>query len=72
MKARADSGGYGSTGCRVLKRGGTKLEIFIPKNQHAQRKLLNFENWFSVELSKIGHHFSNNVIQKKMLSKKYS
>jgi hypothetical protein len=25
--------------------GGTKLERFLPKNQHAQRKLLNFENW---------------------------
>ena len=30
---------YGSMGCR-----GTKLEIFLPKNQHTQRKLLNFEN----------------------------
>ena len=25
--------------------GGTKLERFLPNNQHAQRKLLNFENW---------------------------
>ena len=24
--------------------GGTKLERFLPKNQHTQRKLLNFEN----------------------------
>jgi hypothetical protein len=24
---------------------GAKLEIFLPKNQHTQRKLLNFENW---------------------------
>ena len=24
---------------------GTKLERFLPKNQHIQRKLLNFENW---------------------------
>ena len=23
----------------------TKLERFLHKNQHAQRKLLNFENW---------------------------
>ena len=23
----------------------TKLERFLPKNQHTQRKLLNFENW---------------------------
>ena len=34
---------YGNTGCRVFKRG-TKLERFLPKNQHTQRKLLNFEN----------------------------
>ena len=24
---------------------GTKLERFLPKNQHTQRKLLNFGNW---------------------------
>ena len=38
--------------------GGTKLERFLPKNQHTQRKLLNFENWVSGEVLKIGHHFS--------------
>ena len=38
--------------------GGTKLERFLPKNQHTQRKLLNFENWVSGEVSRIGHHFS--------------
>ena len=32
--------------------GGTKIEIFLPKNQHTQRKLFNFENWVSGELSK--------------------
>ena len=42
--------------------GGTKLERFLPKNQHTQRKLLNFENWCSGELSKIGHHFFIKVI----------
>ena len=42
--------------------GGTKLERFLPKNQHTQRKLLNFENWVNGEVSKIGHHFSNKVI----------
>ena len=26
---------------------GTKLERFLPNNQHPQRKLLNFENWIS-------------------------
>jgi hypothetical protein len=27
----------------------TKLEIFLHKNQHTQRKLLNFENWTNGE-----------------------
>ena len=27
--------------------GGTKLERFLHKNRHPQRKLLNFENWIS-------------------------
>ena len=40
----------------------TKLERFLPKNQHTQRKLLNFENWRNGELSKIGHNFSNKGI----------
>ena len=44
--------------------GVTKLERFLHKNQLTQRKLLNFEFWINGELSKIGHHFSNNVIQK--------
>ena len=41
-----------------FKSRDTKLERFFPKNQHTQRKLLNFENWFSGEVSKIGHRFS--------------
>ena len=32
--------------------GGTKLERFLPKNQHTERKLLQFENWCSREVSK--------------------
>ena len=32
--------------------GGTKLERFLPKNQHTQRKLLNFKNWVNGEMSK--------------------
>ena len=32
--------------------GGTKLERFLPKNQHTQRKLLNFENWVNGEVSR--------------------
>ena len=37
---------------------GYKIRKSLPKNQHAQRKLLNFENRVSGEVSKIGHHFS--------------
>ena len=37
--------------------GGTKLERFLPKNQHTQRTLLNFENWVNGEVSKIGQDF---------------
>ena len=49
--------------------GGIKLERFLPKNQHTQRKLVNFEFWINVELSKIGHHFSNKVILKYVKNK---
>ena len=38
--------------------GSKKFEIFLPKIQHTQRKLLNFENWVNGEVLKIGHHFS--------------
>jgi hypothetical protein len=52
--------------------GGTKLERFLHKNQHTQRKILNFEFWINGELSKIGHHFRNKKIQKIILSKNVS
>ena len=35
---------YGN-GLSSFQAGGTKLERFLPKNQHTRRKLLNFENW---------------------------
>ena len=35
---------------------GTKLERFLPKNQHTQKKL-NFENWVNRKVSKIKHNF---------------
>ena len=45
--------GYGNIGCGVFKREDTKLERFLPKNQHTQKKLLNFELlWINGELSK--------------------
>ena len=42
---------YGLSSFQV---GGTKLERFLPKNQHTQR---SFENWVNGEVSKIGHQF---------------
>ena len=44
-------------------------EGFLPENQHTLRKLQNFENWCSGEMSKIGHQFSNKLILELMLSK---
>ena len=35
--------------------GGTKLERFLPKNQHTQRKLLNFENWVNLNKRALNH-----------------
>ena len=43
---------YGNTGYGDLKRGVKNLERFLPKNQHTERKLLNFENWVIEEVSK--------------------
>ena len=41
-----------------FQRGGdTKLERFLPKNQHTQRILLNFEDWVNGEMLKIGYYF---------------
>ena len=53
----------------MVKRVVDFPKIFLPKNQHSQKKLLNFENWCSGRLSKIGHHFGNKVILKLILSK---
>ena len=53
--------------------GGTKSEKNLPKNQHTQRKLVNFDNWCSGELSKIGYHFRRylkiDVIKKMSITK---
>ena len=35
-----------------FQKEGTKLERFLHKNQHTQRKLLNFEFWINDELPK--------------------
>ena len=44
-------------GLLSFQMGGTKLERFLPKNHHTQRKPLNSENWVKGEVSKIGYHF---------------
>ena len=38
----------------------TKLERFLPKNQHTQRKFLNFENWNNGGLKK----FQNQIFKR--------
>ena len=40
---------YGDMGCGVFKRGVTRLERFLTKNQHNERKFLNLENWTNGE-----------------------
>jgi hypothetical protein len=39
-------------GLSSFQAGYTNLKRFVPKNQHTQRKLLNFENWVNGEVSK--------------------
>ena len=43
--------------------GGTKLERFLPQNQHTERKLLNFENWVNGEMSKMSIILISKVIK---------
>ena len=57
-------------GLQSFQTGDTKLERFLPKNQHTKRKLLNFEFWINSKLSKkIGHHFSDKIFYILVLSK---
>ena len=49
-------------GLGSFQTGDTKLERFLPKNQHTQRKLLNFENWVNGECQKFGVISENKVI----------
>ena len=44
-------------GLLSFQTGATKLERLLPKNQHTQRKLLNFEDWVNGQVSKVGHNF---------------
>ena len=51
---------YGSTDYGVSSpRIQNQKDFCLQINIGSQRKLLNFENWFSGELSNIGHHFCN-------------
>ena len=52
--------------------GGTKLEIFLPKNPHTQRKLLNFENWINGEVSKSAKKCKNLTFKVNFLCQKLS
>ena len=52
--------------------GGTKLEIFLPKNLHTQRKLLNFENWVNGEVSKVPKFDQNLTFKVNFLRQKLS
>ena len=52
MKIENDPSDRVSTHCTLwqyglwsFQTGGRRLERFVHKNQHTQRKLLNFENW---------------------------
>ena len=52
--------------------GGIKLERFLPKNQHTQRKLLNFENWVNGEVSKSVKKCQNLTFKVNFLCQKLS
>jgi hypothetical protein len=43
-------GGLWQCGLWGFQAGDTKLERFLPKNQHTRRKLLNLEFWINGEL----------------------
>ena len=54
-------------GLWIFQVGSTKLERLLHKNQRTQRKLKNFQFWINGDLSKIGHHFSNENFIKKLV-----
>ena len=41
----------------VCKQGVQDWKHFCKKNQYPRGKVLNFENWYNGEVSKIGHYF---------------
>ena len=52
--------------------GGSKLERVLPKNQHTQGKLLNFENWVNGEVSKVPKFDQNLTFKVNFLCQKLS
>ena len=52
--------------------GGTKIKRFLPKYQHTQRKLLNFENWVNGEVSKVPKFDQNLTFKVNFLRPKLS
>ena len=48
-------------GCGVLKPGYKIRNIFARESLYP-KEIIEFLMWINVELSKIGHHFSNKVI----------
>ena len=53
----------GTNGLWSFQTADLKLERFLPKNQHTQRKLLNFEFWINGELSKSAKIFMSKIIR---------
>ena len=49
QKTRGESPEVWQYGLSSFQTGGTKLERILPKNQHTQRKFLNFETWTNGE-----------------------
>ena len=52
-------------GLQSFQVGGTTLKSFLPKNQHTQRKILNFENWIAVGTSEV---FKNQSFRNQLFS----
>ena len=48
--------------------GNTKLERFLPKNQHTRQKFLNFENWVNGEVSNLGIILESNDFESQNLA----
>ena len=47
---------------------GTKLEGFLPKNQHTQTNLMNFENWINEGL----RSFQKQILRNQFFSSSHS